>query len=152
MPLRIHYDFFTDGGYRRLAVEYRNDFLRSNPEMKKLSDASRARPAVASLADGAAYVYLWGNSPAEDLSLVREMKAAGVAQGIAIFYGRHEIDRALFDGIKELGWVPGMYKMPTGNLFQVSRRRGWPADLLLGKRCPNDSRPAVISQVGTGFQ
>jgi Glycosyl hydrolases related to GH101 family, GH129 len=26
-----------------------------------------------------------------------------------------------------------MYKMPTGNLFQVSRRRAWPADVLLGR-------------------
>ena len=63
-------------------------------------------------------------SPAEDLTLVREMKAAGIEHGIAVFYGRHEIDRALFDGIKELGWVAGMYKMPTGNLFQVIRGDG----------------------------
>ena len=136
VPMRIHYDFFTDGGYQRLAKEYRHGFLRSNPEMKKLAERVRKRAAVASLKDGV-YVYLWGESPAEDLSLVREMKAAGVARGIAVFYGRHEIDRALFDGIKELGWVAGMYKMPTGNLFQVSRRRGWPADLLLGKVAPD---------------
>ena len=24
VPLRIHYDFFTDGGYQRLAKEYRH--------------------------------------------------------------------------------------------------------------------------------
>jgi len=94
------------------------------------------RPAVASLKDGV-YIYLWGVNPAEDLALVREMKAAGVERGIAVCYGRHEIDRALFDGIKELGWVAGMYRMSTGNLFQVSRRRGWPADLLLGKVAPD---------------
>ena len=103
--------------------------------MKKLAERVEERPAVASLKDGV-YVYLWGESPAEDLGLVREMKAAGVERGIAVFYGRHEIDRALFDGIKQLGWVAGMYKMPTGNLFQVSRRRGWPADLLLGRVAP----------------
>jgi hypothetical protein len=136
VPMQIHYDFFTDGGYQRLAKEYRSYFLRSNPEMKKLYDRVGERPAVASLKDGV-YVYLWGDSPAEDLQLVREMKAAGVERGIAVFYGRHEIDRALFDGIKQLGWTPGMYKMPTGNLFQVSRRRGWPADLLLGRVAPD---------------
>ena len=135
VPLRIHYDFFDGGGYQRLAKEYRSFFLRSNPAMKKLAERVQARPAVSSLKDSV-YVYLWGASPAEDLSLVREMKAAGVERGIAVCYGRHEIDRALFDGIKELGWVAGMYKMPTGNLFQVSRRRGWPTDLLLGKVAP----------------
>ena len=135
VPMRIHYDFFTDGGYQRLAKEYRRFFLRSNADMKKLADRMQSRPAVASLKDGV-YVYLWGASPTEDLQLVREMKAAGIERGIAVFYGRHEIDRALFDGIKELGWVAGMYRMPTGNLFQVSQRRGWPADLLLGKIAP----------------
>ncbi len=132
LPMRIHYDFYTDGGYQRLAKEYRSCFLRSNPNMQKLVDRVPKRPAVASLKDGV-YVYLWGTNPAEDLSLVREMKAAGIERGIAVFYGRHEIDRPLFDGIKELGWVAGMYKMPTGNLFQVSRRRSWPTDLLLGR-------------------
>jgi hypothetical protein len=135
VPLRIRYDFFTDGGYRRLAKEYRTDFLRSNPGMEPLAERVHKRAAVASLKDGV-YVYLWGSSPAEDLSLVREMKAAGVARGVAVFYGRHEVDRELFDGIKELGWVAGMYRMPTGNLFQVSRRRGWPAGLLLGELAP----------------
>jgi Glycosyl hydrolases related to GH101 family, GH129 len=132
LPMRIHYDFFTDGGYQRLAKEYRSFFLRSNPDMQKLAERVPKRPAVASLKDSV-YVYLWGANPAEDLVLIREMKAAGVERGIAVFYGRHEIDRALFDGIKELGWVAGMYKMPTGNLFQVSRRRAWPADVLLGR-------------------
>jgi hypothetical protein len=136
VPLRIHYDFFDGGGYQRLAKEYRKSFLRSNPEMKKLADRVGERPAVASLKESV-YVYLWGDNPAEDLQLVREMKAAGVERGIAVFYGRHEIDRTLFDGIKQLGWTAGMYKMPTGNLFQVSRRRGWPADLLLGRVAPD---------------
>jgi hypothetical protein len=136
VPLRIHYEFFTEGGYTRLAKEYRRWFLRSNAEMRPLAERVEARPAVASLKDGV-YVYLWGTSPAEDLGLVREMKAAGVDRGIAVFYGRHEVDRALFDGIKELDWVAGMYRMPTGNLFQVSRRRGWPADLLLGRVAPD---------------
>ena len=86
---------------------------------------------MASLKDGV-YVYLWGSSPAEDLKLVSEMKAAGVDRGIAVFYGRHPIDRALFDGIKKLGWVPGSYQMPTGNLFRVSRR-GWVTAALTGK-------------------
>ena len=102
--MRIHYDFFTEGGYQRLAKEYRRIFLASNPEMKTLAERVPSRPAVASLKDGV-YVYLWGSSPAEDLNLVREMKAAGIECGIAVFYGRHEIDRALFDGLKELGWV-----------------------------------------------
>ena len=136
VPLRIHYEFFPEGGYRRLAKEYRHWFLRSNAGMKTLAERVEARPTVAGLKDGV-YVYLWGENPAEDLSLVREMKAAGVERGIAVFYGRHEIDRALFDGIKQLGWVAGMYRMPTGNLFQVSRRRGWPADLLLGRVAPD---------------
>jgi len=135
VPMRIHYDFFTESGYQRLAKEYRSYFLRSHPQTKKLAERVPARPAVASLKDSV-YIYLWGASPAEDLQLVREMKAAGVERGIAVFYGRHEIDRALFDGIKELGWTAGMYKMPTGNLFQVSQRRGWPTDVLLGRVAP----------------
>ena len=136
VPLRIHYEFFTEGGYPRLAKEYRRWFLGSNAGMKPLAERVEARPAVAGLKDGV-YVYLWGEDPAEDLGLVREMKAAGVERGIAVFYGRHEIDRALFDGIEQIGWVAGMYRMPTGNLFQVSRRRGWPADLLLGRVDPD---------------
>jgi hypothetical protein len=104
VPLRIRYGFFTEGGYAGLAKEYRNYFLSSHPELRPLRDRVQARPAVSNLKD-AVYVYLWGENPAEDLSLVAEMKAAGVERGIAVFYGKHEVDRALCDGIKQLGWV-----------------------------------------------
>jgi hypothetical protein len=136
VPMKIHYEFYVDGGYQRLAKEYRSYFLRSNPEMNKLADRVAARPAVANLKDGV-YIYFWGSSPADDLQLVRELKAAGIDRGLAVFYGRHEIDRPLFDGIKDLHWTAGMYKMPTGNLFQVSQRRGWPSDVLLGRVAPD---------------
>jgi len=134
-PLRINYAFFTEGGYVGLAKEYRNDFLRWHPEMRPLHQRTKARPAVAHLKDGV-YVYLWGENPAEDLKLVTEMKAAGIERGIAVFYGRHEIDRALCDGIKQLGWVVGKYQMPTGNLFQVSQKRHWPSAVLTEKLAP----------------
>jgi Glycosyl hydrolases related to GH101 family, GH129 len=136
VPLHINYAFFTQGGYAALAKEYRNYFLSAHPEMRPLRERAQSRPAVSKLKDSV-YVYLWGENPAEDLSLVREMKAAGVERGIAMFYGRHEVDRALCDGIKQLGWVVGMYRMPTGNLFRVSRNQGWPNALLVGK-LPSD--------------
>ena len=135
MPLRVHYCFFIDGGYASLAKDYRNYFLNSHPELRPLRERARARPAVSNLKDGV-YVYLWGENPAEDLSLVTDMKAAGVDRGIAMFYGRHEIDRPLCDGIKNLGWVVGRYQMPTGNLFRVSRNRGWPNAVLTGRITP----------------
>lgn len=135
MPLRIHYAFFTEGGYTALAKDYRNYFLSAHPDLHPLRDRVQARPAVSHLKDGV-YVYLWGENPAEDLSVVREMKAAGIDRGIAVFYGRHEVDRTLCDGIKELGWVVGMYRMPTGNLFRVSRNRGWPNAVLTGRIAP----------------
>ena len=134
-PLRIHYAFFAEGGYSGLAKEYRNYFLSTHPELRPLRDRVQARPALSKLKDGV-YVYLWGESPAEDLRLVAEMKAAGIERGIAVFYGRHEINRALCDGIKELGWVVGMYRMPTGNLFRVSRNRNWPNAVLTGRLTP----------------
>jgi hypothetical protein len=137
VPLRINYAFFTQGGYAALAKEYRNYFLSAHPELRPLRDRVQARPALSNLKDGV-YVYLWGENPAEDLSLVREMKAAGIERGIATFYGRHEVDRALCDGIKELGWTVGMYRMPTGNLFRVSRNRGWPNAVLTGRIAPED--------------
>ena len=135
MPLRVHYAFFTDGGYTALAKEYRNYFLSTHPELRPLRDRVQARPAVSALKD-AVYVYLWGENPADDLSLVKDMKAAGIEHGIAMFYGRHEVDRSLFDGIKQLGWVAGMYHMPTGNLFRVSRNRNWPNAILTGRLTP----------------
>jgi hypothetical protein len=135
MPLRVHYSFFADGGYTRMAKEYRNYFLGTHPEVHPLRERVQARPAVSSLKD-AVYVYLWGDHPAEDLSLVNDMKAAGIEHGIAMFYGRHEVDRELFDGIKKSGWVGGMYRMPTGNLFRVSRNRGWPNAVLTGRVTP----------------
>lgn len=134
-PMYIHYAFFTEGGYQALAKEYRSDFMNLHPEMQPLQDRVETRPAVSHLKDGV-YVYLWGDSPADDLSLVAEMKAAGIERGIAAFYGRHEIDLALCDGIKELGWVVGRYQMPTGNLFHVSKNRGWPNALLTGQLAP----------------
>ena len=135
MPLRIHYAFFTEGGYTRLAKEYRRYFLSTHSELQPLSERVHARPTVSSLKD-AVYVYLWGQNPAEDLSLISEMKAAGIEHGIAMFYGRHEVDRSLCDGIKKLGWVVGMYRMPTGNLFRVSRNRSWPNAVLTGRIAP----------------
>jgi hypothetical protein len=129
MPSSVHYAFFTEGGYTRMAKEYRNYFLTAHPELRPLRDRAEARPAISALKDGV-YVYLWGENPADDLSLVKEMKAAGIEHGIAMFYGRHEVDRSLCDGIKQLGWVVGMYRMPTGNLFRVSRNRDWPNAIL----------------------
>ncbi len=135
VPLRICYSFFTDGGYVALAKDYREYFLHAHPELKPLRERVAARPAVAGLKDSV-YVYLWGENAAEDLQLVSDMKAAGIEHGIAVFYGRQPVDRALFDGIKALGWVAGVYRMPTGNLFHVSKERGWPTDLLLGRVDP----------------
>ena len=135
MPLRIHYGFFTEGGYARLAKEYRSYFISTHAELRPLHDRVKARPAVSSLKD-AVYVYLWGENPADDLSLVKEMKAAGIEHGIAVFYGRHEVDRSLCDGIKQLGWVVGMYRMPTGNLFRVSKNRNWPNAVLTERVTP----------------
>ena len=132
VPLQLHYAFFSEGGYVGLAKEYREYFLHLHPELKPLADRVATRPALSNLKDGV-YVYLWGASPSDDLKLVQDMKAAGIDRGIAVFYGRHPIDRALFDGIKRLGWVAGVYRMPTGNLFQVSRHRGWPNAFLTGK-------------------
>ena len=135
VPLQLNYSFFTEGGYVALAWCYRDFFLRSHPDLQPLRDRVSSRPAVRSLKDGV-YVYLWGSNPADDLKLVSEMKAAGVDRGIAVFYGKHPIDRALFDGIKRLGWVAGSYRMPTGNLFRVSRR-GWPNAVLTGQLQPD---------------
>jgi hypothetical protein len=134
-PLRINYAFFTEGGYLGLAKDYRNYFLGLHPELQPLQQRVETRPAVAHLKDGV-YVYLWGQNPAEDLEVVTEMKAAGIERGIAAFYGRHEIDRALCDGIKKLGWIVGRYKMPAGNLFHVAKKRHWPSGLLTGKFPP----------------
>jgi hypothetical protein len=64
------------------------------------------------------------------------MKSAGIERGLALFYGKHPIDRALFDGIKRQGWVAGSYHMPTGNLFRVGRR-GWPNAVLTGEIKPD---------------
>jgi hypothetical protein len=137
MPLRVHYAFFTEGGYMQLAKDYRSYFVSTHPQLQPLRERAQARPAVSYLKDGV-YVYLWGDNPAEDLSLVTEMQAAGIQHGIAMFYGRHEVDRSLCDGIKKLGWVVGMYRMPTGNLFRVSRNRGWPNAVLTGRVTPEE--------------
>ena len=135
LPMRIHYSFFDRGGYIALAKSYREFFLREHPELRPLRDRVTDRPAVASLKDGV-YVYLWGANPSEDLQLVTEMKSAGIDHGLAVFYGKHPIDRPLCDGIKRLGWVPGSYHMPTGNLFRVGHH-GWPNAALTGEIKPD---------------
>ncbi len=132
LPMRLHYSFFAEGGYVVLAKDYRKAFLQAHPEMKPLAQRVAARPALGNLKDGV-YLYLWGNNPVDDLELVTEMKAAGIERGVAMFYGKTPVDRALFDGLKKLGWVPGVYRMPTGNLFHVSKLRDWPDQLLLGQ-------------------
>src|SRR5205807_1686674 len=104
LPLKVSYAFFPEGGYVELAKAYRTHFLKEHPEILPLAERVKQRPAVAALKDGV-YLYLWGQNPAEDLSLVAEMKAAGVEHGVAVFYGKHEVDRPLFDGVKKLGWV-----------------------------------------------
>ncbi len=150
LPLRIHYTFLAEGGYVALAKDYRNAFLHAHPEMKPLAERVAARPALGNLKDGL-YLYLWGDNPADDLRLLAEMKAAGIERGMAVFSGRVPVDRTLFDGIKKLGWVPGVYRMPTGNLFHVSKQRGWPNQLLLGRLNPqtfyNSSRPQAWDRI-----
>ncbi len=151
-PLRIHYAFFPDGGYVGLAKEFRSDFLRAHPEMRPLRERTQARPAVAYLQDSV-YVYLWGQTPAEDLHLVTQMKAAGIDRGIAVTYGRHEIDRASCDGIRKLGWVVGRYQMPTGNRFKVYKRGGYAKALVEGRlslrQLINPNRPDLLERLCT---
>lgn len=137
-PMRLRCDFVTTGGYVALAGIYRDYFLAAHPEMQPLRDRVARRPPVGMLKDGI-YVYFWGANPADDLQLVSEMKAAGIDRGFAVFYGKHPIDRALFDGIKQLGWIPGSYHMPTGNLFRVGRR-GWPNGILTGRMSKDQLR------------
>lgn len=153
-PMRLHYDFIATGGYVALARLYRDYFLAAHPEMQPLRDRVAKRPPVGMLKDGV-YVYFWGDNPADDLKLVTEMKAAGIDRGLAVFYGKHPIDRALFDGIKKLGWVPGSYHMPTGNLFRVGRR-GWPNAILTGRleadRLRRQSNPKGWERICAKFQ
>lgn len=156
VPFRINYSFFSEGGYAALAKAYRNFFLRSHPDVKPLVERVKERPALSNLKDGV-YVYLWGKSPAEDLSLVTEMKDAGIEHGVAMFYGRHEVDRALFDGIKALGWTAGMYRMPTGEVFRVVRNhRGWPQSVLTGRISPEkllaESNPRGWDRICAKYQ
>ena len=47
LPIRIHYEFFDEGGYVRLAKEYRKHFLGLHPEMRPLRERIAERPAVA---------------------------------------------------------------------------------------------------------
>ena len=149
-PLRLRYDFITTGGYVALAQLYRDYFLAAHPEMQPLRERVARRPPVGMLKDGV-YVYFWGENPADDLKLVTEMKAAGIDRGFAVFYGKRPIDRALFDGIKKLGWVPGSYRMPTGNLFRVGRR-GWPNAILTGRMSePRNSSGKAIPKDGSAF-
>ncbi|MGH8095112.1 MAG: glycoside hydrolase [Chthoniobacterales bacterium] len=131
LPMRLHFDFVSGGGYVALARLYREYFLATHPELTPLRERANRRPPVGMLKDGV-YVYLWGDTPVDDLKLVSEMKAAGIDRGMAVFYGKRPVDRALFDGIKRLGWVPGLYHMPTGNLFRVGPH-GWPNDVLTGR-------------------
>ena len=138
LPIRLHYDFVTEGGYVALAKLYRDYFLAAHPELQPLRDRVSRRPPVGALKDGV-YVYFWGSSPADDLQLVSELKAAGIDRGVAVFIAKHPIDRALFDGIKRLGWVPGSYHMPTGNLFRVGRH-GWPNAVLAGRMQADELR------------
>ncbi|HET7511398.1 MAG TPA: glycoside hydrolase [Chthoniobacterales bacterium] len=138
LPMKLHFEFLDHGSYVAMAKLYRDYFLAAHPDLKPLARRVSERPPVGMLKDGV-YVYLWGQNPAEDLKVVADMKAAGIERGFAVFYGKHPVDRALFDGIKRLGWVPGMYQMPTGNLFRVDRH-GWPNKILTGRLAPDRLR------------
>lgn len=152
VPLRVSYAFFTDGGYVGLAKEFRRDFLKAHPEMQPLKERVAARPAVGYLKDGA-YIYFWGDTPAEDLELAKEMKQAGIDRGIAVTYGRHETDRASCEGIAKLGWVVGKYQMPTGNRFKIYKRNGYAQKLLSGKlgldQLIDPSQPDLLGRLCT---
>jgi hypothetical protein len=132
VPLRVSYAFFAEGGYVALAKEFRRDFLAAHPDMRPLTERVAARPAVDFLRD-AAYVYFWGDTPAEDLEVARQMKAAGIDRCIAVTYGRHEVDRASTAGMAQLGLVVGKYQMPTGNRFNIYKRNGYAQRLLNNK-------------------
>jgi hypothetical protein len=142
--MHLHCDFVITGGYVALAQLYRDSFLTAHPEMQPLHDRVTHRPAVGMLKDGV-YVYFWGENPADDLRLVSEMKEVGIDRGFAVFYGKHPVDRDLFEGIKRLGWVPGLYQMPTGNLFRVGQH-GWANKILTGRLQANQLRRGNNSQ------
>lgn len=154
VPLRIHYSFHDTGGYVGLAKEYRAFFLQTHPDLKPLRERESKRPALSNLRDGV-YTYVWGKDPAEDLDLVQEMKSAGIDHGVAVFYGRRDVDRQLFEGIEKLGWTAGMYRMPTANLFRISRDRSWVNAVLTGRRSATElyreSNPRVWDRVCAAY-
>ncbi len=131
-PLKINYAFYADGGYVGLAKEFRRNYLRANPDVRPLKERTATRPAVEFLKDSV-YIYLWGKTPAEDLQLATEMKAAGIDRAIAVTYGRHEIDGPSYAGIRKLGWLTGRYQMPTGNRFKIFKRNGYVNALVNGR-------------------
>ena len=135
VPLRVSYAFFNDGGYVQLAKEYRRDFLAAHPDLRPLRERVAARPTVGQL-ENSVYLYFWGDTPAEDLAVARRMKAAGIDRAIAVTYGRHEISREAYDGMRSLGWVVGKYQMPTGNRFLVYKRSGYARRLAEGRLGP----------------
>lgn len=131
-PLKINYAFYTKGGYVGLAKEFRRTYLRANPDVRPLRERVSSRPAVEFLQDSV-YLYFWGETPAEDLQLATEMKAAGIDRAIAVTYGRHEIDAPSYAGIRKLGWLTGRYQMPTGNRFKIFKRNGYVNALVNGR-------------------
>jgi len=135
VPIRLRYAFLEHEGYVGLAKYYRRYFLKRNPALRPLTERARRKAALQSMKDGV-YVYLWEEDPNRNIDLVRRMREAGIEHGIAMFYGDRGRSQELSQGIRGLGWVFGLYRMPTGNLFQVARNYRWERKLLLGDLDP----------------
>ncbi len=106
---RVRYLFSNSGGYVSLA-KWARQCLRTSGLLVTLAEKARTNPAVETLR-GAPVVWVWLEGR-EDPGLLREMKAAGIANALIMFDPNHPPypSPPFLQALKETGYQFGIYQ------------------------------------------
>jgi hypothetical protein len=105
----LRYHFFASGGYVAQAKHYR-EYVQRTHEFVTLRERAIDRPAINRMI-GAVHIYTW--SDGRTLELAQDLKEAGIDRAWIGWDPDHPPypDRGYSEGIKALGFVPGVYDL-----------------------------------------
>lgn len=108
---KLRYAFFNKGGYVAQCKRYREYSWPAN-NVVSLREKAKKLPAIDRMMGGV-HIYVWDN--ARNAAFAKELKDAGISKAMFLWNPNHPPypSKGYDDSVAALGFVPGVYELPT---------------------------------------
>ncbi|HVF96430.1 MAG TPA: glycoside hydrolase, partial [Flavisolibacter sp.] len=108
---KLRYAFFDKGGYVAQCKKYRSYIWPKNGVLS-LKQNSAKLPAIDKMVGGM-HIYVWDN--ARNAAFAKELKDSGISKAMFLWNPNHTPypSKGYDDSVAALGFVPGVYELPT---------------------------------------